>query len=121
MRVLGKPLVDSMILCEQHPTAYAVGAFLAFLAFFNLANGDGVLPALIAAQRFFTASAIAFRPAALSVRLALAGAAEVGLLTDPGGRPRLFSEPCSASIARDKRSRSAINRETIWSVDITAS
>ena len=41
----------------------------------RFANGEGALPALMAAQRFLAASAIAFRPAALRVRFCLAGAA----------------------------------------------
>ena len=35
-----------------------------------------------------------------------------------GGRPRRFVGPCKASIEAVIRSRSAINRETIWSVGI---
>jgi hypothetical protein len=96
----------------------------AFFAVF--AKGDGALPARMAAQRRLAASAIAFRPAALRVRLpeAAAGAeagAEAGaaaLTVDPGGRPRRLTEPCSASIARDRRSRSATSKATICSVCI---
>jgi hypothetical protein len=64
------------------------------LAAFFFANGEAALPALIAAQRFFAASAIAFRPAALSLRFAGAGAAagEANSLLR-GGLPRRLTVP----------------------------
>jgi hypothetical protein len=88
----------------------------AALRFARFANGDGALPALIAAQRFLAAAAIAFRPAALNLRLRQTGcctfsvgANDAGFRPDPGGRPRrLPGEPPRASMARLRRSRSAI-------------
>src|SRR5215467_16297907 len=85
--------------------------FVGYQAFpLRLANGDGALPALIAAQRFRAASAIAFRPAALSRRLWRTGVLVdrgcapsdmVGRLPLPGGRPRrLPLVPPRASIVR---------------------
>ena len=53
------------------------------LRFARFAKGDRALPALIAAQRFLAASAMAFRPAALRVWLRFAGA----IVRGPGGRP----------------------------------
>ena len=96
------------------------------------------MPALIAAHRFRAASAIAFRPAALSRRLWRTGVlvdrgwapsdmvgrlALVVKVADvrplPGGRPRrLPLIPPRASIARFNFSRSAISKARIWSVDI---
>src|SRR5258707_11336585 len=111
--------------------AAAIGAYR-FAAFFlaRFANGEGALPALIAAHRFLAASAIAFRPAALRVRLPFAGAlgaagcdrfdasraAAAFFRPDPGGRPRRLSGPARASIALDRRSRSAISKATMCSV-----
>ncbi len=84
---------------------------------FFFANGEAALPAFISAHLFLAASAIAFRPAALSFRLGGAALAEAGLTQlgmlsavdpeiaspffrpDPGGLPRRFTEPCNASIA----------------------
>jgi hypothetical protein len=43
------------------------------------ANGEAALPALISAHLLFAASAIAFRPAALSCRLGNAASAEATL------------------------------------------
>jgi hypothetical protein len=107
--------------------------------FFLFANGDGALPALIAAHRFRAASAIAFRPAALSRRLwrtgvlvdggcapsdrveRLAWVVEVADVRPlPGGRPRRLLPvlPPRASIARFNFSRSAISNARIWSVGI---
>jgi hypothetical protein len=94
--------------------------------FFRLAvaNGDGALPALIAAHRRLAASAIAFRPAALSSRFAgaltlLTEAPATILSSDFGGRPRRFVGPRNASIALDRRSRSVTSKATICSVCIT--
>ena len=94
--------------------------------FFRVAfeKGDGALPALIAAQRRFAASAIALRPAALSLRLGEAAFAACCAFSDvdrgdPGGRTRLFVGACKASIALDRRSRSAISKTTICSVCMT--
>src|SRR5579862_6870476 len=91
--------------------------------FFFPANGLFALPALIAAHRFRAASAIALRPAALSLCLRCTG---IGWRTeDPGfdellgGRPRRVVGPCRASIARDTRSRSATSKATICSVCIS--
>jgi hypothetical protein len=39
----------------------------------RFANGDGSLPAVINAHRFFAAATIALRPAALRLRFGLAG------------------------------------------------
>ena len=71
--------------------------------FDRFANGEGALPALMAAHRLRAASTMALRPAALSFRfgfpvaLPLAGA---GLLCVPGGRPRRFPViPPRASMA----------------------
>ena len=36
-----------------------------------------------------------------------------------GGRPRRFTGPCSASMARLSRSRSAMSKASIWSVGIS--
>jgi hypothetical protein len=99
-----------------------------FLAVFVLAfaNGDVALPALIAAQRFFAASAIALLPAALRVRFRATSADDgttsgaLGFLI-PGGRPRRFVEPCSAWIAASSRFRSATSKATICSVCMTGS
>jgi len=110
----------------------------AALRFFLFANGDGALPALIAAHRFRAASAIAFRPAALSRRLwrtgvlvdggcapsdmveRLAWVVEVADVRPfPGGRPRRLPPiPPRASIARFNLSRSVISNARIWSVGI---
>jgi hypothetical protein len=73
---------------------------------------------LISAHLFLAASAIAFRPAALSFRFGGEAFAEAGFtqsgtlsavgskdataaffLPDPGGRPRRFTGLCNASIA----------------------
>lgn len=64
----------------------------------RLVTGDGALPALIAAQRFLAASAIAFRPAALNLRLGLAGAKTAAPAGDClfGEGPRRFGEPWRA-------------------------
>lgn len=43
--------------------------FASFFTLADFANGEGALPAFIAAHRFLAASAIAFRPAALNLRL----------------------------------------------------
>ena len=66
----------------------------------DLASGDFAFPALIAAH------------------LRRAASASLGLMAieRPGGLPQRLAEPCSASIARDRRSRSAINSATIWSI-----
>jgi len=74
--------------------------------------------ARIAAHLRFAASAMARRPAALILRFFAAGLA--------GGAARLVVRvaagaawrACKASIARDRRSRSAISKETICSVCI---
>ena len=83
------------------------------LRFARFAKGDRALPALIAAQRFLAASAMAFRPAALRVRLRFAGA----IVRGPGGRPRRFG-PSRASMARFSLSRSANSNARICSLDI---
>ena len=83
------------------------------LRFARFAKGDRALPALIAAQRFLVASAMAFRPAALRVRLRFAGA----IVRGPGGRPRRFG-PSRASMARFSLSRSANSNARICSLDI---
>jgi hypothetical protein len=100
-----------------------VGEILYFFFFAAFANGDFAFPALISAHLRRAASAIALRPAALSRRLASLGAAglgvvavTIGFLPGPGGLPRRLAGPCSASIARDSRSRSAMSKATIWSV-----
>ena len=85
------------------------------LRFARFAKGDRALPALIAAQRFLAASAMAFRPAALRVRLRFAGA----IVRDPGGRPRRFPVvPPRASMARFSLSRSTNSNARICSLDI---
>jgi len=109
LRSFGSPEIESKI--GSITVSYAA------LRFARLANGDGALPALIAAQRFLAASAMALRPAALRVRFCFAGAFATGFLPDPGGRPRRLG-PCNASIARFSLSRSAINRATICSMGI---
>jgi hypothetical protein len=98
----------------------------AFFFFAAFANGDFAFPALISAHLRRAASAIAFRPAALMVRLTGFGAAGLGVvaattarLAGPGGLPRRLAGPSSASIARDKRSRSAMSKETIWIVSMS--
>jgi len=59
------------------------------------ANGEGILPALIAAQRLRAASPIAFRPAADKVRLRRTGWGEaIGADTTRGVRPSGFVGPC---------------------------
>ena len=45
------------------------GGRYSIFRFARFAKGDGALPALIAAQRLRWSSAMAFRPAALSVRM----------------------------------------------------
>jgi hypothetical protein len=80
--------------------------FVSHLPALDLAKGEGALPALIAAQRRRAASPMAFRPAALSLPLPVAGlvaraGAGEGPESDLGGRPRLLVGPCRASIARD--------------------
>jgi hypothetical protein len=77
----------------------------------RFANGDGALPALIAAQRFLAACEMALRPAALRVRLGF------GRLRVPGGRPRRFGPP-RASMARFSLSRSANSNARICSLGI---
>jgi hypothetical protein len=71
--------------------AQSVIGYRAF--FFFGANGDGALPALIAAQRLRAASPIAFLPAALNVRFGVGatffGAGALAFF-EPGGLPRLF-------------------------------
>ncbi|HUA84252.1 MAG TPA: hypothetical protein VMB85_10370 [Bryobacteraceae bacterium] len=66
------------------------------------------------------ASAMALRPAALIVRFRgaafEAGAARPAADVARGAPPR--AGPCKASIARERRSRSAISKVTICSVDI---
>lgn len=109
-------------------------ALLALADFFfaDAENGEEALPALIAAQRRLAASAIAFRPATLSLRLRRVGAlveaggrfpsgrialsAAARFLPGPGGRPRRLTEPWRASIAPARRSRSIISKATICSV-----
>jgi hypothetical protein len=94
---------------------YHVAAFFRFA----FANGDGALPALIAAHRFRTASAIAFRPTALILRLRRTGAtAETAGANALGGRPRRFTGPCRAWIAASRRFRSATSKATMCSVGI---
>jgi hypothetical protein len=101
--------------------AAAAIAFLAAalsLCFRSTTGADGVFPALIAAHRFREASAIAFLPVALILRFRWPGAGAEDFGADaflPGGRPRRFAGPSSASIARDRRSRSAISKATICS------
>lgn len=88
---------------------------------FAFANGLAALPALIAAHRLRAASAIAFRAAALRVRLRAVGADTSTAGADTlvtGGRPRRFVGPWRASMARFSLSRSVIRRATIWSVGI---
>lgn len=88
---------------------------------FAFANGDGALPALIAAQRRRAASAIAFRPAALSLRRGAEDSRAVDSVGEDGEAGRRLSVrlgPCRASIARDGRSRSVISKATICSVCI---
>src|SRR5271169_6734252 len=90
-------------------------------AAFFFAKGEGALPALMAAQRFLAASAMAFRPAALRVRFAVAGAGAETARANAllaGGRPRRFTVPCRARMAASIRSRSATSRATICSVCI---
>jgi len=50
-------------------------AFADSFTFADFANGEAALPALIAAHRLRAASAMAFRPAALSLRLRRLGCA----------------------------------------------
>jgi len=86
----------------SHQTRMIGGRALCCPPLRPLRKGDGALPALIAAQRFLAPSAMAFLPAASSVRLRFAGATVRG----PGGRPRRFG-PSRASIARSSLSCSA--------------
>ena len=103
----------------SQPYAYAAFRFALF------ANGDGTLPALIAAHRFLAASAMAFLPAALSLRLRFAGTGVGAGATAAsgffGGLPRRFVGPWRTSMARVSFSRSAIRRAMIWSVGIGGS
>ena len=79
---------------------------------------ENYFAALIAAQRLFWAAAIFRRAAALTWRF-FGAAAVVSIATGfLGGRPRRFSDPPSAWIARSRRSRSAIKRATICSMGI---
>jgi hypothetical protein len=105
---------------------YDTGEFLAdnkprlytALRFARFAKGDGALPALMAAQRFRAAFAIALRPAALSVRLRFVGATVRGPFWCIGGRP-WRAGPSRASMARFSLSRSEIKTARICSVAIS--
>lgn len=97
----------------SHQTRMIGGRALCCPPLRPLRKGDGALPTLIAAQRFLAASAMAFLPAALNVRLRFAGATVRG----PGGRPRRFG-PSRASMARFSLSRSANSNARICSLDI---
>ena len=63
-------LVQQSCECDLEKVEWTQSA----LRFARFAKGDRALPALIAAQRFLAASAMALRPAALSVRLRCSGA-----------------------------------------------
>jgi len=68
------------------------------------------LAARTAAQRRRAASAMALRPAALKVRFGLAaGLCWAAARGPPAGRLERGEFPWSASMARDKRSRSSIS------------
>ena len=105
-------LRPAALICRFFGADFAAGAAAVALggAFFGAA-----FALRIAAHLRCAASAIAFLPATLSWRFFGAAFATAARPAAAVGALRR-ADPCKASIARERRSRSAISKETICSV-----